>query len=158
MSKVSEPLPNITSHSFRVGYISQSVNNSKIIYFIKKINYMVVYPFTYGDDLTQEQANKRLKEVLVGATVVISLYLVIKQAANAANGKPSPRGKLPAPDTSADKGIFDRIIATVSSTCANKTGNFWVGVVCGLAILTVAVMDRSTPKIIESFDSYSSNP
>jgi hypothetical protein len=77
------------------------------------------YPFTYGDNLTEEQARKSLKEVLIGTMVIVSLYLVTTQAANAVDKKVLRPGKLPAPAPSADKGIFDRIAATVYSSCAN---------------------------------------
>jgi hypothetical protein len=75
------------------------------------------YSFTYGDNLTE--ARKSLKKVLIGTMVILSLYLVTTQPANAVNKKVLPPGKLPAPAPSADKGIFDRIAATVYSSCAN---------------------------------------
>jgi hypothetical protein len=106
------------------------------------------YPFTYGDNLTEEQARKSLKEVLIGTMVIVSLYLVTTQAANAVDKKVLPPGKLLAPTPSADKGIFDRIAATVYSSCANKSSDYWVGVGVGVSIVTVVLMDRYTTKVI----------
>jgi hypothetical protein len=80
--------------------------------------------------------------------VILSLYLVTTQAANAVDKKVLPLGKLTAPAPSADKGIFDRIAATVYSSCANKSSNYWVGVACGVSIVTVVLMDRYTTKVI----------
>lgn len=58
---------------------------------------MIKYPVTYGDDLTQEQAIKSLKEIQIRARVVISLYLLTTQVANAADGTiPPPAPNAPA--------------------------------------------------------------
>lgn len=106
---------------------------------------MIGYPITYGDNLTQEQANKSLKEVQIGAMLVISVYLLLNKAANAADGNTSPSGIPQTPNntavcpatptnTNAGKEILAGIAATISSTGAN-TGNFWIGVTCGLVVL-----------------------
>lgn len=122
---------------------------------------MIGYPVTYGDDLTQEQASKNLKEVQMGAMVVISLYLLSTQVANAAEGTPPPPGPspvpapvpgpgpgapgiCPAPQPSPNiipKELLAGLVATFCSTAAN-TGNFWIGVGCGLLVLTAMKMAR----------------
>jgi hypothetical protein len=76
------------------------LNILKFFILLKKDTMVVGYPITYGDDLTQEQANKNFKEVRFGALLVLSFYLVLKQTAHAADGKPSPPGTSPSPDPS----------------------------------------------------------
>ena len=105
---------------------------------------MIGYLITYGDDLTQAQANKRLKEVLVGATIVISLYLLLTQAANAANGKilPDAHDILPAAElqtNSIGKRLSAGLTTTVCSTAVN-TDSFWIGVTCDLIVVAEMIM------------------
>jgi hypothetical protein len=115
---------------------------------------VVGYPITYGDDLTQEEANKNLKEVRFGALLVLSLYLVLKQAAYAADGKPSPPGTSPSPDPSQieiypynhththslskKQKFFENFLTLFYTTSLTITKvNFWIGVFGGLIIIAV---------------------
>jgi hypothetical protein len=119
---------------------------------------MVGYPFTYGDELTPEESLKRLKQVGAGAALVITLYFLSTQAAHAldgVDGKPSspsipetakaptaPPGVKPgkavvAPGSPTNEKATNLLSGLASSICASAvtTGDFWVGVVCGLIVV-----------------------
>lgn len=137
---------------------------------------MIGYPITYGDNLTPEQANKSLKEVQMAAMLVISVYLLLNQVANAADGNTSPSGIQQTPNNTevcpatpantttnittntpantttnitpnittntptninAGKEIFTGITGITAALCSTgaKSGNFWIGVTCGLVVV-----------------------
>ena len=89
----------------------------------------------------------------MGAMVVISLYLLLTQAANTADGKTPPPGisrdasgicSAPKPQTNVvGKGISASIVATgTGCSIVVNMGNFWIGVVCGLAVIVGMTMAR----------------
>jgi hypothetical protein len=127
---------------------------------------VVGYPITDGDDLTQEEVNKNLKEfakdVTVGTLLAISLYLVLKQAAYAADGKPSSPGPspskvsppgsntgiLPAPpkSKSPERIISEEILVGIAAaicTAAAKSPVIWVTFGCVALVLISSSVSNS---------------
>lgn len=127
---------------------------------------MIGYPITYGDELTPEEAGKRLKELQMGAMFAITCYLLVTQAANAADVPPSLPGKPPvsppgnspvpppgiapgqavvAPAPPPNQSTKDFLGGLASTFCATAitSGSFWMGVMCGLIV--IGGMKLTTP-------------
>lgn len=103
---------------------------------------MVGYPYTYGDDLTPEQANENRKQFLLGATAVISLYFAFKKAANAVEPggpgapAPAPGSVCPAPSPSPDRKV-NILSGIAGAICANAitSGDWWLGFFCATIVI-----------------------
>lgn len=115
---------------------------------------MLGYPYSYGDDLREEQVSASLKEIKRGFLVASSVYSVWALAssakpAHASDACPNPGtppdspGQIaPAPISESQKGM---LTAAVSSVCglAAQTGDFWIGVGCfGLVLIAMRIANR----------------
>ena len=116
------------------------------------------YPYSYGDDLTEEQVSASLKEIKRGFLVASSVYSVwalasLAKPAHASDACPNPRTPPDSPaqiaPTPSTKPISDSqkgiITAAVSSICglAAQTGDFWIGVGCfGLVLIAMRIANR----------------
>ncbi len=112
----------------------------------KKKKTSLGFPYTYGDNLLQEESRKRLGHVYLGAAITIGTYTTIQllstQVAYAADvpNKVAPPTTPPAVVTpvtgvpSTSRKIGAGFTAAICSTAVH-TGEFWVGVLCGLAVV-----------------------
>lgn len=66
MRSVSKSLPdqpNITSHSFRIGYITQLWKDSKDIEFVKQSHRTLDTPSTYVNKLSDQERQRRIDQL-----------------------------------------------------------------------------------------------
>ena len=135
--------------------IKFSVTLRKHYVFMLKTMTKLGYPYSYGDDLTEEQVSASLKEVKRGFLVASSVYsvwaLASAKPAHASDACPNPGpptdspGQIaPSPNqlSKSQKGI---LTAAVSSICglASETGDFWIGVGCfGLVLIAMRLANR----------------
>lgn len=104
---------------------------------------MVGYPYQYGDELTQEQANEEYRNFALGfstAAFIVGIYKLAGPAIAYAADKPKPSATdvCPAPPPGADKEIGKDFVAGVLAVLcgtAVTSGAFWMGLTCGALVL-----------------------
>ena len=104
---------------------------------------MVGYPYQYGDELTQEQANQEYQKFGLGFSTAAAIFGIYKLAgpaiAYAADKKPpSPNDVCPVPAPAADKEVAKEFTAGVLAVLcgtAVTSGAFWMGLACGALVL-----------------------
>ena len=117
------------------------------------------YPYSYGDDLLEEQVSASLKEIKRGFLVAYSVYSILAlassaKAAYASDSCPNPGtptdppGQIaPAPTPSkqlseTQSGVLTTAVGSICAMAA-QTGDFWLGVACfGLVYIAMRIANR----------------